>query len=288
MPMGDFPAVLGHEGVGIVRRVGSAVQDKRIKEGGSVLLSFNSCRDCVHCKSGDMGTCLHMTAINFPGTRRSDGSNPARLADGRPARGQFFGQSSFSKMSIVHENSVVPCDLPASELAMLAPLGCGYQTGAGTVLNALKPTKATKLAVFGTGAVGLAALLAAKAEGVETIIAVDMMNSKLEMSTSLGATHTINTVEQKDLVAALQAVGGVDQIVDTTGVSSLIAQGIKALNHAGTLALVGVPRPDCPIEVDPLDLFLSCKSLIAVIEGRCDPAKASPDLPLVSVFLVTW
>lgn len=177
-------------------------------------------------------------------------------------------------MSIVPEECVVPCDLPLDELALLAPLGCGYQTGAGTVLNALKPTKHTKFAVLGVGAVGVAAMLAAKAEGAETLIAVDMLKSKLDMAVSFGATHTINTSEEHDLVSALQKIG-VDQIIDTTGVSSVIEQGIKALNHAGTLALVGLPRPDAPIQVDPLDVMLACKNIIGVIEGRCNPSTVS-------------
>ncbi|OQV09147.1 Alcohol dehydrogenase GroES-like domain-containing protein [Cladophialophora immunda] len=277
VPVGDYPAILGHEGAGIVRRVGSAVKNKQLKEGQNVLLSFHTCRNCVYCKAGNWGTCPQMTACNFTGTRLSDGSAPARLVDGRPARGQFFGHSSFSKMSIVPEDCVVPCDLPEDTLALLAPLGCGYQTGAGTVLNALKPAKWTKFAVFGVGAVGVAAMLAAKAEGVETLIAVDILQSKLDMAAGFGATHLINTSEVQDLVSALKNIG-VDQIIDTTGVSSLIEQGIKALSHAGTLALVGLPRPDAPIQVDPLDIMLSCKNIIGVIEGRCNPPEFLPQL----------
>ncbi|OAP54228.1 hypothetical protein AYL99_11329 [Fonsecaea erecta] len=277
VPAGEYPAILGHEGAGIIRRVGSAVKNKALKEGQNVLLSFHTCQKCVFCQAGNWGTCPQMTPCNFTGTRLSDGSAPARLVDGRPARGQFFGHSSFSKMSIVPEDCIVPCDVAEETLALLAPLGCGYQTGAGTVLNALEPEKWTKFAVFGVGAVGVAAMLAAKAQGVETLIAVDILQNKLDMAAGFGATHLINTSEEQDLVSALQSIG-VDQIIDTTGVSSLIEQGIKALNHAGTIALVGLPRPDAPIQVDPLDIMLSCKKIIGVIEGQCNPPQFLPRL----------
>ncbi|KAJ9647615.1 hypothetical protein H2204_000245 [Knufia peltigerae] len=277
MAVGEYPAILGHEGAGIIRRVGSAVQNKNLKEGQNVLLSFHTCRKCVHCQAGKLGNCPEMTPSNFAGTRLSDGTAPARLIDGRPARGQFFGQSSFSNLSIVPEECVIPCDLPEESLALLAPLGCGYNTGAGTVINVLKPEKWTRLAVFGVGAVGIAALLAAKAVGVETLIAVDLVESKLDNAISFGARHTINTSKQQNLVTALQAIG-VDQIIDTTGVSSLIEMGIKALNHAGTFALVGLPRPEAPIQIDPLETMLACKTITGVIEGRSDPLTFLPRL----------
>jgi len=275
MPVGEFPAILGHEGAGIVRRVGKNVKNKDIQAGQPVLLSFNSCRSCAHCKSGIRGNCPHMTTLNFTGTRPSDSSNPAHLLDGRPARGQFFGQSSLSKLAIVHENSVVLCHLAEDTLAMMAPLGCGYQTGAGTILNVLKPTNTTRLAIFGMGAVGFAALLAAKSLGVQHITAVDVLENKLKLAQSLGATEIINTSKYNDMNAAFVTVEGVDQIIETTGVAKLISQGVRALGHAGKLALVGVPRPDSLIEVDPLEFLLSCKTLVGVIEGQCNPSIVS-------------
>jgi Zn-dependent alcohol dehydrogenase len=157
----------------------------------------------------------------------------------------------------------------------MAPLGCGYQTGAGTILNVLKPTPTTKLAIFGMGAVGFAALLAAKSLGVQEIIAVDILESKLELAQSLGATKVIDTAKDSDLSAAFAALGGADQIIETTGVAKLIVQGVKLLGHAGKMALVGVPRPGTPIEIDPLEFLLSCKTLIGVIEGQCNPSVVS-------------
>lgn len=125
------------------------------------------------------------------------------------------------------------------------------------------------------GAVGLAALMAAKSEGVQNIIAIDMMNSKLEIALTLGATHAINTVEQLDLLSALAAAGGADQIVDTTGAAKMIEQGVSALNHGGIMALIGTPKSDTPVEVDPLDMLMSSKSILGIVEGRCHSSEVS-------------
>lgn len=276
IPVGTFPAILGHEGCGIVRRVGTAVPQSRIKVGQAVLLTFSSCRTCSFCTRGSLGSCPGMTEINFAGGRLTDGSSPARLAgDGRPVRAQFFGQSSFSKLAVVRERSVVPldADLDVGALGMLAPLGCGYNTGASTVFNVLRPNKDASLAITGTGAVGFAALMAAKALGVGCIIAVDLVASKLEMAKELGATHTIDSSDGRDIATAIRELvpGGVDHIVETSGVMTVIEQGVTALGHGGTMALVGVPRPGQRLSIDPMDLLLSCKRLVGVIAGASDP-----------------
>jgi len=125
------------------------------------------------------------------------------------------------------------------------------------------------------GAVGFAALLAAKHMGVKVVVAVDLLESKLELAKSLGATELVNTAKNSDLAASISALGGVDQIVETTGVSRLISQGVQALEHAGKMVMVGVPRPKTMIEIDPLEFLLGCKSLEGVIEGQCNPETVS-------------
>lgn len=269
MPVGSYPAVLGHEGAGIIKRVGKDVQD--LQPGDLVLLSFSSCMDCSVCKEGRKGLCAHITNINFGGARGLE-SSPIRLPDGRRVRGQFFGQSSFSELAVVDVRSVVKYSGDENDLSFLAPLGCGYMTGAGTILNVLKPHPSSSLAVFGLGAVGLAAIMAAKVEKVKEIIAVDIIPSKLELATALGATHVINAKEG-DVVQGIRnrCPGGVEYIVDTTGVISMINNGIKALSHAGTLALVGVPKPTDQLEANAIDLLTSCKRVIGVILGSASP-----------------
>ena len=275
IPAGKYPAILGHEGAGVVRRIGSSIKDKSLKEGDLVLLSFHTCRNCSHCAQGHMGKCPGMTDINFNGLRLSDGSSPASLPDGSFLRGQFFGQSSFSKLAIVAEDSIIKCDVSDNDLSVMAPLGCGYLTGAGTVINVLSPAGLTSIAIFGMGGVGLCALMAAKAVGADNIIAVDIVASKLEVAKSLGATHVINSSQLTDISGEINRLsgGGVDGAVDTTGIPEVIEQGIKSLGHAGTIALVGVARPEQTVAIDPLAFLISCKRLIGVIEGACDPAK---------------
>ncbi|KAE8364609.1 chaperonin 10-like protein [Aspergillus caelatus] len=280
MPIGQYPAVLGHEGVGVIRQVGSAVVDKSLKEGDTVLLSFHTCGRCNACLDGRCGSCPHMTETNFLSSARLDKTSPIALPDSTPVHGQFFGQSSLSKMAIVTEKSVVKISAQESDLQFLAPFSCGYLTGAGTVLNVLCPTSDSKVAIIGMGGVGLAAMLAAKAMGVEHVVAVDMLDAKLAMAASLGATHTVNTKEVKTLAAGIRDIfpDGIDYILDTTGVASLLQDSLAALAHEGTLALVGVPAAAANIQVNALDLLLSCKRIIGIIEGRADPKTLIPQL----------
>ena len=282
IPVGGYPAILGHEGAGVVRRIGSSLKNKSLKEGDPVLLSFHSCRKCSYCAQGQMGMCPGMTEVNFSGVRLSDHSSPASRPDGSFLRGQFFGQSSFSKFAVVAEDSVVKCDISTNDLAVMAPLGCGYLTGAGTVINVLKPTEESGIAIFGLGGVGLCSLMAAKAAGAKKIIAVDILASKLDMALSLGATHVINSAQESDISGAIKSIAeeGVNGVVDTTGVPKVIEHGIKSLCHGGTMALVGVPRSEQSIAIDPLEFLLACKRLVGVIEAASDPAQVSQQFEL--------
>ncbi|KUM59442.1 hypothetical protein ACN42_g7705 [Penicillium freii] len=288
IPVGDYPAVLGHEGAGIVRRVGSGVKDKSLQEGDLVFLSFSSCHEesCRPCSKGRNGFCGQMTPINFAGARGlSAAESPISFPGGKgPIRGQFFGQSSMSKLAVVDERSVVKSPsasgLTVEDMAVLAPLGCGYLTGAGTVFNVLQPTPTSRFAVLGMGAVGVAAMLAARSQGVETVIAVDIVDEKLEVAKSLGASHTLNTKSVSDLAQGLLDIfpDGVDCILDTTGVVPLLEAAVKALGHEGTLAIVGVARAGSSLNIDPLELMMACKRVVGVIEGCANPAVIVPQL----------
>jgi Zn-dependent alcohol dehydrogenase len=285
IPVGDYPAVLGHEGAGIVRRIGNAVKDKSLQEGDLVFLSFSSCHGdtCKPCSEGRNGFCGQMTSINFAGSRgHRAAESPISLPGGKgPVRGQFFGQSSMSKLAVVDERSVVKSPsgsgITVEDMAVLAPLGCGYLTGAGTVFNVLKPKPQSKFVVFGMGAVGLAALLAARSQGVEIIIAVDLVDAKLELAKSLGASHTLTTKGVSDLAQTLLEIfpEGVDCVLDTTGVVSLLEAGVKALGHEGILAIVGVARPGSSLNIDPLALMMGCKRIVGAIEGCANPSLVS-------------
>ena len=164
-----------------------------------------------------------------------DGSN-ALQASG--VRGHFFGQSSFATHLLATERNLVMVskELP---LALLAPLGCGLQTGAGTVLNSLAVPKGASLAVFGSGAVGLAAIMAARISGAHPIIAVDIVPHRLELALELGATHTIDN-RGGDLLSRIAGItgSGIDYLVETTGVAEMEEMAVKVLNRHGTAAFV--------------------------------------------------
>lgn len=217
-------AILGHEGAGIVERVGSAV--KSVKPGDHVLLSYQSCGQCPPCKDRQPYECQHFNKLNF-GFQRLDGSS----AYPENVQGHFFGQSAFADYTLVTEQNLVkiPDDLP---LEVLAPLGCGVQTGAGTVFNTLNVQPGESLMVMGTGAVGLSAVMAAKIAGAKTIIAVDRSPARLALASKLGATETINS-DQENYLATL--CPHLDYVIDTTGIAHLDELGQDVLKQGGTL-----------------------------------------------------
>ncbi|KAK7190637.1 Aryl-alcohol dehydrogenase 2 [Paraphaeosphaeria sporulosa] len=279
LPMIEFPAILGHEGAGYIRALGSSVKDKSLRIGDPVLLSFATCGTCTPCRTSHPAYCTTHANVNQNGVRIADRSTPARTTDGTSVRSQYFGQSSFAKMSVVNEMCVVKCDHP-DKMDIYAPIGCGFQTGAGTVLNVLKPGKDDSIVVFGLGSVGLTTLMAAKYLDVGIIIAVDIVQEKLDMGKDLGATHTVNSRELTDVVEAIKEItkGGAAYAIDCTGIISVIEVMIECLAPLGTAAIVGVPPSGKKISLDPLSFLLENKRLIGVIEGDSDPQKFIPTL----------
>lgn len=282
LPLGSFPAVLGHEAVARIIELGPEVQNASLSPGDIAVLSFHTCRSCDSCQQGQMGGCVNMTESNFIRTARKEvitgtANTPISLPDGRSVHGQFFGQSSLAKHAIVTEDSVVKIEAKPEDLPSLAPLGCGYLTGAATILNVLKPRPQDKVAVVGMGAVGFAALLAALATGVRDVIAIDVVDSKLETAKELGAKYAINGKNFPSSEAGIRSLypDGVDMIVDTTGAGPVLESLVKSLAHRGTLALVGVPAPTTEVKINALDLLLACKKIVGVIEGLCDPQQVS-------------
>lgn len=277
MPVAKYPAVLGHEGVGTVLQTGSNILPAHLSKGDTVILSFRTCQKCRECLDGTKGACPKMTEYNFLRSRRdSDASSPMSLHNGTPVHSQFFGQSSMSKMAVVDKQSCIKVGdgLSDHDLPFLTGLACGYLTGAGTILNVLKPDSSSTVLILGMGAVGLTALLAAKYLGTKTIIAVDIVDQKLDLALALGATHTINTWKEPDMAAAVRVFcpDGVNYALDSTGLVNVLESSVQSLGHRGVLALVGVPKPGSRINIDTIDLLLSCKRIIGVIEGFADPS----------------
>jgi aryl-alcohol dehydrogenase len=270
----NLPAVLGHEGAGIVVSVGSNVT--KVKAGAHVVIAPSSCGKCNFCLSGHPSYCINLLSLNMGGAR-ADGSCPYHDLEDNVVNGFFFGQSSFATYSLTSENNVVnvPNDVP---LEILGPLGCGLQTGAGTVLNVLKPGPGESIAIFGIGPVGLAAMMAAKASGCTTIIAVDVHDKRLELAKGLGATHTINskTVIVSQFINENILPGGVHYSVDTTGRSDVITQAVGSLRMMGKCALVSLSAAS-KLEID-YSVMTAGRSIQYVFEGDSIPGILIPRL----------
>ncbi|MCK0745212.1 NAD(P)-dependent alcohol dehydrogenase [Chromohalobacter nigrandesensis] len=271
MGLTPFPVVLGHEGAGIVEAVGSEVT--AFAPGDHVVLSFAHCGGCEHCLTGYPSACMRMNELNFGG-RAENGA--CYLHHGDEEVSTFFGQSSFGSHAVVHERNVVKVD-PDLDLGVLAPLGCGIQTGSGTVFNRLKPAFGSSLVVYGCGAVGLSAIMAARIAGCSRIIAVDVHDNRLTLAKELGATHAFNG-SQVDVVEEIRAVtgAGAHYAVETTGVPQVVRQGLHALRPLGQLAIVGV-TPEVTLDVHN-DLMAEGKTMMGVIEGDSVPKVFIPQL----------
>lgn len=265
------PIVLGHEGAGIVESVGRGVT--KVEVGDRVVMSYASCGHCPSCHAHAPTYCHDFVAANFLG-QRADGSTALSL-NGAPVRHNFFGQSSFATHSLCTERNVtkVPADVPDRVFELLGPLGCGLQTGAGAVINVLGPRMGQTLVVFGVGAVGLAAIMAAKAIGVATIIAVDKVQQRLALAEELGATHAVDASRVDDVPARVRQLTryGADFSLDTTGVPALIRQALDCLAPRGMCGFLGAAAPGAEFAVDVRDMMIGGKTLRGIVEGDANP-----------------
>ena len=272
----SLPAVLGHEGAGIVRETGSAVRG--VAAGDKVVLSFPSCGRCSRCVTGRSAYCDSIAELKF-GCSRPDGSVATTDRDGRPVGDHFFGQSSFGTFAVAGARSVVkvPDDV---DLRLAGPLACGVQTGAGTVLDVLRVSPGSTVAVFGTGSVGLCAVMAARLCGAGTIVAVNRRASRLELASRFGATHLVSP-EQVDPVEAIRdATGGrgVDFVLETTGVPEVLTQAVRSLDSLGTCAFVGTGAPGVTGGIPMLEAMLKGQTVRGVLQGDSTPSRMIPRL----------
>ncbi|RWZ50822.1 NAD(P)-dependent alcohol dehydrogenase [Labedella phragmitis] len=270
-----LPAVLGHEGAGIVEAVGDSV--RTVEPGDHVLLAAAYCGHCARCRAGQMAYCENLFAADFGG-RRPDGST-ALSKDGEVISSHFFGQSSFSTHANVVEESVIKVDDDVP-LEIMAPLGCGIQTGAGSILNQLKPGLNSSLVVIGTGAVGSGAIMAGRVAGCSRVIAVDIHPSRLDLARELGATDTINTRESDLTEEIMRLTGGVgaDYVLDTTARPELLRQAADALALRGTLALVGAAKPGTEVSFEIGLSLVKGWTFTTIVQGSSVPQVFIPKL----------
>jgi aryl-alcohol dehydrogenase len=264
------PIVLGHEGAGVVEAVADDVTSVAV--GVRVVMSMMSCGSCRLCRAGDTAYCDQSAGLNI----RGGGVDGDRTYLGSDVYRHFFGQSSFATYAVAHKRNVVPVpdELP---LGVAAPLGCGIMTGAGSVLNALRLRPGESIAVFGAGAVGLAAVAAAHLSGASTITVVDPVPSRLALASELGATATLDA-RAGDIVAAIRdhTGGGADYVVEASGHPTALGQAIEAVGTRGVCAIVGAGHGR--IEFDTTDLRVRGASIRGVSMGDANPRQFLPHL----------
>ena len=270
-----FPIILGHEGAGTVERAGRDVT--KVRPGDRVLFTPDYCGKCEQCVLGLTPYCDQVVPATFIGTR-PDGT-PRAYQDGKPVRASFFGQSSFATHSLVTERNIIPV-APDAPLHYLAGFTCGVQTGAGAILNAMPVGPASKVAIWGTGAVGLAAVMAARASGAAEIVAIDRVAHRLALAAELGATATIDTTGQElpDVAAAVVKLAGrgVDVALDTTGNPDVILAAVRSLATHGTASVI--TSSGAPVTLPPGDLLLKGRQLRGTMGGHINPTIFIPRL----------
>lgn len=263
----ELPVVLGHEGAGVVEKVGRAVT--KVAPGDHVVMTVDSCGHCPACMEHDITYCHNSYPMNFM-AQRPDGTR-GLSKDGERIGSMFFGQSSYATHSVCHEANCVkvPKDV---ELEKLGPLGCGIQTGAGTVMNALAVKPGKSIVIFGAGGVGLAGVMGAVVQGATTIIVVDMVDSRLELAKELGATHTFNAKTDDVSEEIMKLTGyGVNYAFDTTGNAKVIRQAVELLAPKGTCAIVGASSPEAELALNETHFMSGGRRLMGVVEGEANP-----------------
>ncbi|MBT2135569.1 NAD(P)-dependent alcohol dehydrogenase [Croceibacterium sp. LX-88] len=270
--LSPLPIVLGHEGAGVVEALGEGISGFEV--GDHVVLSGSSCGECPSCLAGYPSYCDTAMPRIFGGGRM-DRSTSLSCGSG-PIHSHFFGQSSFASHAIVPQGTAVkvPKALP---LEKLGPLGCGIITGAGAVLESLEVIPGQSIAVFGTGGVGLSAIMAARLVGATRIIAVDLSDERLELARELGATDCFRG-DEPDLVAKIRAITGrgIDASLNTTTVPDVFDAAMDCLAMRGTAAFVTAPRGEWAPAMFPM--LSGGRSLRGVLGGDAEPRSFIPML----------
>jgi aryl-alcohol dehydrogenase len=273
LPLPPPPSVFGHEGAGVVEKVGKGVT--KVKPGDHVVLGWDYCGECAACKAGKNLYCFNFFLHNFNGAR-PDGSTTLKKGD-QVIHGNFFNQSSFASFSLANERNIikVPEDVP---LEILGPLGCGVMTGAGAVMNSLQAKAGDSIAIFGVGPVGISAVLAAVVCECAPIVAVDIHEGRLKAAKEFGATHTVNAGTE-DPVAAIQKItgGGPHFTLGCVGNPAVFRQAVDVLPRLGVCGLVGVVPPGTEVSLD-MDLIMNGRTIKGILGGDAVPDQFIPKL----------
>jgi len=266
-----LPAVLGHEGAGVVETVGSGVNS--LLPGDHVVLIVSpSCGECIYCESGRPYLCSVGAKSAFNGTLIS---GVKRLHKNEEYINHFFCQSSFAEHAIVDERNAIKVrsDAPLDSVCLL---GCGTMTGVGGVVNTAKVEPGSSVAVFGCGGVGQSAILGAVLVGASTIIGIDIHDLKLASALNLGATDIINATDT-DPVDAVREIsgGGVDYAFEAIGSTKVMEQAWSVIKAGGKAVILGAAAPDEFLRIDPYEL-LAGKVLMGSSCGSVVPKRDIP------------
>jgi aryl-alcohol dehydrogenase len=269
-----YPGVYGHEGAGVVHAVGSSV--RTFVPGDHVVMSYPWCGSCANCQRRLHSYCMHGLDLKMRGTR-ADGST-LLSKNGAPVYSAFFQQSSFGTFALSQERYTVKVRKDAP-LELLGPLACSGQTGAGAVLNVMKPAVGESIAIFGVGAVGLSALMAARIAGCDPIIAVDVHDWRLALARELGATHTIDHNACGDVVAEICKIsgGGVRYALETSALPEVFREAIECLMPAGTCVLLGSAREGSEVTFE-MPFLQQGRIVRGVVQGDSVPQEFIPQL----------
>ncbi|AKQ53483.1 zinc-dependent alcohol dehydrogenase family protein [Bordetella hinzii] len=266
------PMVLGHEGAGIVERVGEGVGD--LVPGDHVVFVFvPSCGHCVPCQAGRPALCEPGAAANGRGEMLGGGTRLSR--DGQPVY-HLTGVSSYATHAVLSRNSLVKIDREVP-LNIAALMGCAVLTGAGAVFNTGAVAPGGRAAVVGLGGVGLAAVLGAAAAGAETIVAVDTLPAKLDLARDLGATHCFEAGDP-DLTGKIKEAtqGGVDAALEFAGSARALESAFSFTRRGGTTITAGLPNPKAVLNISPLTLVAEERSLRGSYLGSGVPSRDIP------------
>ena len=272
----QYPYIAGHEGVGIIEKVGAAVTE--FAPGDRVAMSFPSCGCCDNCKDSHPWACESNFEYLFGGNLR-EGTKRVKGEDGAEI-GIMFGQGSFATYVVADQSNTVKIDVDSDdELSNLCSLGCGIQTGAGSVLNRMKPRPGSSIAIFGCGNVGLGAVMAAKISGCSTIIAVHGRRGR-EEALDAGATHVING-RTEDVVARIKEITGgkgVNYALESAGVPDMASTMLDCMARNGVCVLVSVTGPaTIPVELER-QIMNPSVTVTGAVEGCSNPKVFIPEL----------
>jgi aryl-alcohol dehydrogenase len=273
LPLPPPPSVFGHEGAGVVEKVGKGVT--KVKPGDHVVLGWDYCGECTACKAGKYLYCLNFFLHNFHGAR-PDGITTLKKGD-QAIHGNFFNQSSFANYALANERNVVKVTKDVS-LEILGPLGCGVMTGAGAVMNSLQAKSGDSIAVFGVGPVGMSAVLAAVVCECAPIVAVDLHEGRLKAAKEFGATHTVNA-SKGDPIKAIQDItgGGPNFTLECVGNPAVFRQAVDVLPRLGVCGLLGVVPPGTEVSLD-MDLIMNGRTIKGILGGDAIPDQFIPEL----------